>query len=421
MKSIETQPVRENSDICVPGSKSFTHRILIASALSDGLCRVNNPLKSEDTMLTLSGLRQMGIRMDIAPNEITVHGRSGNLEPVAGPIHLGNSGTSLRLLTGICALGKGPYVLDGTQRMRERPIQDLVDGLTQIGVQAHSIEKNGCPPVYVKGDRIKGGEVQLKCGISSQFLSSMLLLAPYTAEGLNIHIIEGPVSKPYVDMTLEVMTQLGVPVDRDGYTRFRVAGGQTYRSGTYAVEPDCSQASYFWGAAAICGKSVKVNGTSRRTRQGDVRFIDVLAAMGCHVLEESDGICITGHDLTGVDVDMSDMPDVVPTLAVVAAFAKGTTTIRNVAHLKAKESDRLGAVVTELNRMGIDADCTDSGMTIVGGSPKGAEIETYEDHRIAMSFAMAGLKVPGIIIKNEGCVGKSFPDFWDVLETLYKS
>jgi 3-phosphoshikimate 1-carboxyvinyltransferase len=417
MKQIIPHPVKD-STVIVPGSKSYTHRMLIAAALSDGRCRIINPLRSEDTLLTLSGLKQMGIGVDTDSPDMVIEGTAGSFTPCAAPVYLENSGTSLRLLTGICALGKGTYILDGTGRMRERPIQDLVDGLNQLGISAHSIRGNGCPPVQVRGGRIRGGLVRLKCAVSSQYLSSMLLLAPYTEEGLEIIVAEGPVSRPYVDMTLEVMLQLGVPVERDGYTRFRVPGKQVYRSGTYRVEPDCSQASYFWGAAAVSGASVKVSGTTKRSRQGDVRFVEVLEAMGCRVIEEPDGISVSGGSLSGVDVDMSDMPDVVPTLAVIAAFAKGQTRIGNVAHLKAKESDRLGAVVAELNKMGVKADCTDTGMVITGGHPKGAEIETYNDHRIAMSFAIAGLKTPGIIIRDEGCVRKSFPDFWEVFEML---
>jgi 3-phosphoshikimate 1-carboxyvinyltransferase len=418
MKPIHPHRIKDNT-VTVPGSKSYTHRILIAAALSDGECRIVNPLRSEDTLLTLSGLEQMGVPVKADSESLIVQGTAGVLHPCADPVYLGNSGTSIRLLTGICALGSGCYVLDGTERMRERPIQDLVDGLNQLGINAYSVRGTGCPPVHVEGGRIRGGTVRLKCGLSSQYLSSMLLLAPYTDEGLEIIVAEGPVSKPYVDMTLEVMERLGVSVERDGYARFRVPGKQVYRSGTYRVEPDCSQASYFWGAAAISGASVKVTGTTKRSRQGDVRFVEVLEAMGCRVFEESDGILVCGGPLSGVDVDMSDMPDMVPTLAVIAAFATGKTTIRNVAHLKAKESDRLGAVVAELNKMGIEADATDTGMVITGGHPKGAEIETYDDHRLAMSFAIAGLKIPGVIIRDEGCVRKSFPNFWEVFEMLY--
>jgi 3-phosphoshikimate 1-carboxyvinyltransferase len=303
--------------------------------------------------------------------------------------------------------------------MRERPIQDLLDGLGQIGASARSVHNNGCPPVEVKGGKIAGGNVYLKCNVSSQFLSGLLLIAPFTAEGIDIHVVEGPVSRPYVDMTVDVMERFGIDITREEYDRFRIKGGQTYRSGRYIVEPDCSQAGYFWAAAAISGARIKVKGITRQSRQGDVCFTERLEEMGCVIHDEKDGIAVSGKPLSAITADMADMPDMVPTLAVVAAFAKGTTVIKNVAHLKDKESDRLGSVVKELSKIGIEASCSDTGMVIKGGEPHGNEIDTYGDHRIAMSFALAGLKVPGIFIRDENCVEKSFPDFWDVFKTLY--
>jgi len=407
-----------DSEVTVPGSKSYTHRILIASALSGGVCTITNGLKSEDTLLTLGALKQMGIIIDVRDDRFVVHGGQGRLKPCHNAIYLGNSGTSMRLLTAVAALGQGSYTLTGIKRMQERPIQDLLDGLVQMGVTARSKKNTGCPPVEVKGGKVEGGSVALRCGVSSQFLSSLLLIAPYTQKGVEINIIEGPVSKPYVDMTVDVMEELGVQVKRDGYVRFGVAGGQIYRAGSYAVEPDCSQAGYFWAAAAITGLKIKVKGTTNKTRQGDVRFTQVLENMGCKINHEADGISVSGGSLSGITVDMADMPDMVPTLAVVAAFAGGTTVIENVGHLRAKESDRLGSVVKELSKIGIEASCSDTDMKIKGGSPKGSEIDTYGDHRMAMSFALVGLRVPGIIIRDEQCVEKSFPDFWDVFERL---
>jgi 3-phosphoshikimate 1-carboxyvinyltransferase len=419
MKKIRTEPIK-NISVQVPGSKSFTHRILIASALSDGVCRIDNPLRSEDTLLTASGLRQMGVDIEDHGPYMVVHGTGGVLKPATGEICLGNSGTSVRLLTGICAIGSGRYVITGTARMRERPVQDLLDGLQQLGVRAASITGNGCPPVEVFGQTIEGGMVNLDCHVSSQYLSSMLLMAPFSVKGIDINVVKGPVSRPYIEMTIEVMERLGVTVRREGYEKFFVPGGQTYRSGEYDVEPDCSQAGYFWAAAAVTGASVKVKGVDLETSQGDVRFAQVLGEMGCIVKDDSEGLTVTGGPLSGIDVDMSDMPDMVPTLAVAAAFARGTTVIRNVAHLKAKESDRLGSVVKELSKMGITAACDDNGMTITGGKAHGARIETYNDHRMAMSFAVAGLKVHDIYIENESCVSKSFPNFWEVFESLYE-
>jgi 3-phosphoshikimate 1-carboxyvinyltransferase len=419
MKMIRTAPVKSTT-VHVPGSKSFTHRILIASALSDGVCRIDNPLRSEDTLLTAEGLRRMGVEIHDHTDHLVVHGCDGSLRPAESEIDLGNSGTSVRLLTGICGIGSGRYVITGTRRMQERPIQDLLDGLVQLGIRARSLQGNGCPPVEVFGRNIEGGRVELDCHVSSQYLSSILLMAPLSSRGIEVCVKKGPVSKPYIDMTLEVMHLLGVDVNREGYRNFFVPGGQTYRSGTYCVEPDCSQAGYFWAAAAITDASVTVRNVHPDTRQGDVRFAQVLGRMGCRVTEEEEGIRVSGGPLSGITVDMSDMPDMVPTLAVVSAFAEGTTVIQNVAHLRAKESDRLGAVVTELNKMGIAAQCDDTGMAITGGGGHGAQIKTYDDHRMAMSFAVAGLRIPGIGIENESCVSKSFPNFWEVFETLYE-
>jgi 3-phosphoshikimate 1-carboxyvinyltransferase len=416
---IEITPTKTLSgDVAVPGSKSYTHRILIAAALSDGICEVANALNSEDTRLTQAGLKQLGIVIEGKDDILTVFGANGRLKPADMPIYLGNSGTSMRLLTAVASLGSGTYTLTGTDRMSERPIQDLLDALNILGIDARSQNNTGCPPVVITGGKIAGGRTRLRCGISSQFLSGLLLIAPYTENGLDIEVTEGPVSKPYIDMTVDIMTKMGIAVSREGYERFAVAGGQMYRHGRYIVEPDCSQAGYFWAAAAIAGGSVKVRGITRDTRQGDVRFVEILEQMGCRVVRESDGIIVTGGKLIGIEADMSDMPDIVPTLAVVAAFAHGTTAITNVAHLKAKESDRLAATANELKKMGIEAAVTGSGLIVPGGTPHGAVIDTHNDHRMAMSFALAGLKVPEIFIENETCVEKSFPDFWDVLGGL---
>lgn len=417
---IEIRPQKiTDSEITVPGSKSYTHRILICAALSEGICEIDNGLLSEDTRFTMSALKQMGISIDKKDDTFIVNGKRGTFASCLDPIYLGNSGTSVRLLTAVTSLGQGVYTLTGTDRMGERPIQDLLDGLGQIGVSAHSVYNNGCPPVEVIGGKVAGGNVNLNCKISSQFLSALLLIAPYTTAGIDIHVVEGPVSRPYVDMTVDVMEKFGIDITREKYDRFRIKGGRAYRSGVYVVEPDCSQAGYFWAAAAISGARIKVKGITRQSRQGDVRFTERLEEMGCVVVDEKDGIAVTGRPLSAITADMADMPDMVPTLAVVAAFAKGTTVIKNVAHLKAKESDRLGSVVKELSKIGIEASCSDTGMVVKGGKPYGGEIDTYGDHRMAMSFAPAGLKIPGIFIKDERCVEKSFPDFWDVFNTLY--
>ncbi len=256
--------IKDQCEVAVPGSKSFTHRILIASALSEGLCSIENALLSEDTVLTIKGLRQMGIRIEEKPgNRLMVYGCAGDLQPSLEPIYLGNSGTSIRLLTAVAALGKDNYTLLGNDRMAQRPIQALIDALQQIGVQARSAEHSGCPPVEVNGKNLSGTTAAVNCRTSSQYLSGLLLMAPCTAKGLLIKVTEGPVSRPYVDMTIDVMSKFGIAVDRQGYERFQVAGKQAYRAGAYKVEADGSQAGYFWAAAAVCRKALRLRGLSR--------------------------------------------------------------------------------------------------------------------------------------------------------------
>jgi 3-phosphoshikimate 1-carboxyvinyltransferase len=404
--------------VSVPGSKSYTHRTFIASALSDGLCKITNWLDSEDTNFTLMALNKLGVKIEKKIDGINIQGRNGSFMPYGSPIDLGNSGTSMRLLVALAGLGQGPYIFSGTDRMHQRPIHDLLEALNQIGITAISVNNNGCPPVKILGGNINKGRVDINCSISSQYLSALLLIAPFADGKVHLHVTHGPVSKPYIDLTLDIMSKFAIEVERHGYTDFLVSGNQKYQSGDYEIEPDCSQAGYFWAAAAITDATIKVTGIHPDSKQGDLKFINVLQSMGCQIEIEPDGISVAGGKLSGIEVDMGDMPDLAPTLAVVAAFAKGVTQIRNVTHLKVKESDRLAAVINELIKMGISAVSYENDLIITGGLPHGAEIDTYNDHRIAMSFAMAGLVVPGIKIKNEMCVEKSFPNFWEVFKTL---
>ena len=408
----------ETSHVSVPGSKSLSHRFLMAAALSDGDCIIENCLISEDTLLTMGALRQMGVKIGVEGPRVQVKGRKGRFSACQEPVFLGNSGTSLRFVCALAVLGEGLYTITGTERMQERPIQDLLDGLVKIQVPAKSVNGNGCPPVIIEGGKRIGGATELRCGKSSQYLSSMLLIAPCTQSGIEIQVTEGPVSKPYVDMTRYVMQQFGIQLEREGYETFSVTGCQIYRHGVYRVEPDCSQAGYFWAAAAITGGDVMVKGTRLNMQQGDVGMVRLLESMGCRIMEARDGVRVVGGDLCAIEADMSDMPDMVPTIAVVSAFARGKTFIKNVSHLKIKESNRIEAVVRELNKMGVNALATDDGLMVEGGRPHGAVIDTYNDHRIAMSFAVAGLVVPGMDIRNPGCDEKSFPDFWEVFSGL---
>jgi 3-phosphoshikimate 1-carboxyvinyltransferase len=406
--------------VSVPGSKSYTHRALIAAALSDGRCAIDNALDSEDTGLTADTLKRWGVAIAHVGKRLIVSGCKGELKASSSPIFLGNSGTSMRLLTAVAALVNGKSVLTGTDRLKSRPIQNLLDGLVQLGIDARARGGEGCPPVEVAGGRAPGGRVDLNCSLSSQFLSALLLIGPYLRDGLEAHVTHGPVSRPYIDITLDTMAVFGVPVERSGYTWFRVPGGQCYRATDCAIEPDCSQAGYFWAAAAVTGSTITVQGAQRASRQGDSRIVEILEAMGCRVESAASGVAVSGAALSAVEVDMGDIPDMVPTVAVVAAFADGRTLIHNVAHLKAKESDRLAAVCSGLAQMGIRAGYDGGTLWIDGGQPHAAAIDCCNDHRIAMSFAVAGLRTPGIRIMDEACVRKSFPGFWEVLGGLYR-
>jgi 3-phosphoshikimate 1-carboxyvinyltransferase len=419
-KTIDTRPIKPDTAIQVPGSKSYTHRMLIAAALSDGPCWIANPLHSEDTLLTLKALRQMGIRIQEEDQHIAITGGHGRLAPCPEPIYLANAGTAMRLLGGVVLLGQGAYTLTGSPRMCQRPIQALLDSLKQMGVSARSQNENGCPPVVIQGGTSQGGTTAIDCSVSSQYLSGLLLAAPCLPQGLIIDVTGGPVSTPYIDLTVDMLNTFGIILSRSGYTHFEVPGGQRYRCGRYTVEADGSQAGYFWAAAALTGARVTALGVHRSSRQGDVGLADLLGRMGCRVEDTTAGLAVTGGDLRAIEVDMGHMPDMVPTLAVVAAFARGTTLISNVAHLRAKESDRLDAVARELYKMGIVVEAAADSLRITGGHPRGAVIETYNDHRIAMSFAVAGLRVPDVVISNPACVGKSFPNFWQVFEGLYQ-
>lgn len=415
----QIQPFKPvQATLTLPGSKSYTHRALVAASLAVGDSLLTNPLRSEDTELTARALAQLGAGIDWQGAAVRVRGVGGRWLPVSEPLHLGNSGTSMRFLTALAALRPGPYVLTGAPRLCQRPMDELLQALGQLGVSAISQKGDGCPPVVVQGG-LRGGWAVLSGGISSQYLSALLFISPLAPEGVEIEVTGELVSRPYVDLTLEVMGAFGVSYYRRGYSYFRVTGGQRYLPREYAIEADASSASYFWAAAAVTGGRVTIANLKPDSCQGDAAFPEVLARMGCVVAGTGAGLAVRGGPLSGIQVDMSALPDLVPTLAVVAAFAQGETILTGVGHLRHKESDRLAAVAAELRKMGIAARETPDGLIIPGGEPHAALIDPHQDHRLAMSFAVAGLKVPGVVIDDPGCVAKSFPDFWDYFDKLY--
>jgi len=423
----EIKPLAKiDTTLTVPGSKSLTQRALIAAALADGETTLKWPLTSEDTEYTSQALAAMGISVTQGQEEWKVQGKSGKISEPAQDIFLGNNGTATRFLTSVAALGRGNFIINGDKRMTERPIKPLMEALTGWGVDIRSIHNTGCPPVSIKADGIKGGKTLLPEGKSSQYLSSLLLVAPYAAQPAELNVAGEVLSKPYVTMTLAVMKAFGIEVAANAeLNHFQIPQG-CYRAHEYLVEGDASSASYFWAAAAITGGRVTVANVPSPSLQGDAALVDILAQMGCAVERSAKGITVIGtKDLRGVTVDMGDCPDVVPTLAVVASQAKGRTVIKNIAHLRIKECDRLAVMVKELSKLGARMQELPDAMIIEGieanSAPlAGAEIDTYNDHRIAMCFAVAGLVVPGIKVKGEECVAKSFPDFWKRFELLYR-
>ena len=403
----------------VPGSKSISHRMLICAALCSGISNIRNLLDSQDVELTRHALSCMGATIDNTPDStVTVTGFGGYPKPFPDPIDLGNSGTSMRLLATIAGLGTTAYTLTGDARMCARPMKELLDALSPIGITAFSKTWDGFPPVTIQGKHRQGGKTQLDCSKSSQYLSALLMIGPFMTHGLTIDLTGPPVSSPYIDLTLDVMKQFRVTARRIDDTTYQVSGKQTYMPGDYVVEPDLSNAGYFWAAGAITGQRIGVAHIRADSLQGDFKQIRILEKMGCDLFFEDGAVAVQGRDLHAVDVDMSDTPDAVPAIAVVAAFAKGTTRIRNIRHLREKECDRIDAVTSQLKKMGIHTDQGDDWLSVTGGTPAGAVIHTFNDHRIAMAFAVAGLKVPDMQIENPACVGKSFPGFWDVYDAL---
>jgi 3-phosphoshikimate 1-carboxyvinyltransferase len=420
-----SSPVRGTA--LVPGSKSITNRALALAALGEGEILLTNTLFADDTRYMMGCLTALGF--DVFPDEsartIRVMGQGGKIPATEATLFVGNSGTTTRFITPLVALGHGDFTIDGVARMRERPIGDLTDALAMLGVSVTC--PTGCPPLTIHAKSLRGGHCTMRADKSSQFLSGLLLSAPSADADETIIHIEGPIlSAPYITMTVQMVEAFGgkIHVSDDART-YTILGRQRRQNPmTYAIEPDASAASYFWGVAAITGGSVTIENISKDALQGDVAFVEVLEQMGCTVTYAKESITVEGaknglRELSGCEVDMNAISDTVMTIAAIAPFASSPTIIHNIAHIRHKETDRISAVVTELRRLGVHVDEREDGMTIHPASTiKPATIQTYDDHRMAMAFALVGLKVAGITIADPTCVNKTFPDYFEQLDTL---
>jgi 3-phosphoshikimate 1-carboxyvinyltransferase len=411
--------------VVVPGSKSITNRALPIAALAHGTSELTGALFSDDTRYMAEALNQLGIRVeaDEANNSFSVVGGHGTFPAAKADLFIGNSGTSVRFLTALLTLGHGEFRIDGVSRMRQRPIQPLITALNDLGSQVRSEESTGCPPVVVTAAGLPGGTVSVPGDQSSQYFSALLIAAPSARDGVEI-LVEGDlVSKPYMPMTAGTMRAFGVDVELDEveWKRFAVAPGQHYEGRTYHIEPDASNASYFFAAAAITGGRVRIDGLGTHSTQGDLNFVRVLEAMGATVTIAESYTEVVGPrngDVRGVDLDLNAISDTAQTLAAIAPFANGPTTIRGVEHARLKETDRVAALATELRKLGQQVEERPDGLTIVPQPISPADIDTYDDHRMAMSFGVATLRAPGIRILDPGCTAKTFPDFFERLTDL---
>jgi 3-phosphoshikimate 1-carboxyvinyltransferase len=411
-----------NTDVVIdaPPSKAHTLRALIISSLSAGKCTIYNPLLGEDQRNVIECLKNLGVEIEQQGNKITVIGLGGRYTPISNELNVGESGVGMNFLTSAACLSNKPVVITGAKRITERPIREVVDGLRQLGCKIAYLGKEGYPPIRVYGGGIKGGNAQISGQKSSQYFSSIVISSPYADNKVTLKCVDEMTEKPYFDISLQMMAEFGVRAKNNNYKQIEIPSGK-YSAREITIEGDYSSASFFFLAGAICKAKVTVKGLRPDTKQGDKAFLALMEKMGCEVLVTNDGICVRGRKLSAIEQDMSNLPDLVPPLAIAAAFAKGESKLTNIGHLRHKECDRLAVIVSELGKMGVAAKCDESSL-IIKGSEKihGAQIDPHNDHRIAMSFAVAGLATGNQTIDDEMCVAKSFPDFWERFEVFSK-
>jgi len=417
MKTVEKIKNRD-VEITAPPSKAHTLRALAIAGLADGQTIINNPLLADDQQNMIDCLRQLGIGVEIKNRQIIVNGGGGKFSPVGGELNVGESGVGMNFLSAAANLSDKPVVITGSKRLMERPIDEVINGMRQLGCKIDYLDKEGFPPIKIHGGGIRGGYAAIKGSKTSQYFSAITISSPYAQTGVILKCTDEMTEKPYFDISLQMMSEFGISAVNKNYKEIIITGKKKYSAREMTIEGDYSSASFFFLAAAICKSKVAVRGLRGDTKQGDKEFVNLLEKMGCCVSETKDNICVQGKQLAAIEQDMSNIPDLVPPIAVAAAFAEGVSRLTNIGHLRHKECDRLAVMAAELNKMGIRAFCDNDSLTVEGSSAgaKGAVIDPHNDHRIAMSFAVAGLAAGNQQIDNEKCVGKSFPDFWERFE-----
>ncbi len=415
------EPIR-NRDVRVeaPASKAHTLRALIISSLAPGRSLIRKPLMADDQRNVIKCLRELGVEITQAEGEMAVTGLGGRYLPATEELNVGESGVGMNFLASAACMAARPVRLTGAQRITERPIGEVISGIRQLGCRADYLGRDGFPPVRLAGGGIPGGVAEMSGAVTSQYFSSIAISGACARNEVTLRCSDEMTEKPYFDITLQMMSDFGAEFERDGYRQVRFPGGNPYAPREFTIEGDFSSAAFFFLTAAVCGSKVFVSNLRADTSQGDRGVIGLLAAMGCHVSKGDNGVGIEGGELKAIERDMSDMPDLVPPMAVAAAFAAGTSRFTNIAQLRVKECDRLAVMAAELGKMGIEAECDQNSLWVTGGNPAPASIDPHNDHRIAMSFAVAGLATDGQEINNPGCVAKSFPDFWERLEAFTK-
>jgi 3-phosphoshikimate 1-carboxyvinyltransferase len=402
-----------------PPSKAYTLRALIIGSLAEGTTVIEKPLLGQDQLNVIRCLNALGIKIEQKPQQIIVHGSAGTYQPISDELNVGESGVGMNFLTSAACLADKPVVLTGVQRITERPIAEVVQALQQLGCEIEYLQNEGFPPVRIIPKGIQGGRCEMSGAINSQYFSSMAISAVYAKSPVTIVCVDELSEKPYLDITLQMMADFGIEVINDNYKHISIPQGK-YHGRTVCIEGDYSSASYFFLAAAICGSKVIVSNMNPDTRQGDSQFIRLLEKMGCDAIRDNDKVAVQGKPLKAIEYDMSDMPDMVPSAAIACAFAEGVSRLTNIGHLRHKECDRLAVMASELQKMGVDAQCDETSLTIEGNrEAHGAVIDPHNDHRIAMSFATGGLVTGSQQIENPGCVAKSFPDFWERFEIFH--